>query len=424
MSDIYIFLFILISIYFSLRNPVIAFCLNIWIDLIKPQAITFGFIHNQPLSAIAFFTLFISLVINIRKLKFSNLKVHFLFFLLFIPLITYTTYQSNYLEAALFKYDWVLKCMLIYILLPAIINSRKSFELILLTYMLSLYFHIIAGGVKTLFGGGGYGIRLSAYAEANAGLGESSTLALISVISIPLLIFVNNQVSLVKEMPLKKPIFYFLLTVSFACCVGTFARTGLIGLAVLTLIAIMKSSRKILYLSFATVIALVILSFSSNSWKERMGTINNANQESSALGRIVVWKWTLDFVKENPMGGGFVAYLNNAGLLDIYHETEVSFGNKAKAFHNIYFEVLGEQGYVGLFLYLMYFYSSFKATKILASSKLPWYREYGTTGYAVILCLAVCCCFIGVAYQSFLLIALGLDHASKKIYINESNCKI
>lgn len=416
MSDIYIFLFILIAGFFALRNPVIAVCLNIWIDLVKPQAITLGFMHDKPLSSVGFAILALSLIINFNKLNFSHLRIHFIFYILFIPLITYTTYNSHYFDEAFFKYDWVLKCMLIYILMPTAVNSKKSFEMVFLTFLLSLYFHIIAGGLKTLLGGGGYGARLSAYTETNVGLGESSTLALISVISIPMLIFAFTKVNLLKSIPFKKTIFYFLLTVSLACCIGTFARTGLIGLSVLAFIAIMKSSRKLLYFSAAVVIAGAVFSLSNDTWKDRMGTLNNASEESSALGRIVVWKWTVDFVIDHPMGGGFVAYLNNAGLLDLYHDTEVQFGNKAKAFHNIYFEVLGEQGLIGLFLYLMYFYSAYKASKLLLNCKQDWFVEYGNCSYAVIFCLAICCCFVGVAYQSFLFIALALNHTSRKVY--------
>ncbi len=416
MSDIYIFFFILIACFFSLRNPVIAFCLNIWIDLVKPQAITLGFMHDKPLSTLGFAILIVSLILNFKKLNFSHLKVHFVFYILFIPLITFTTYNSHFAEEAFSKYDWVLKCMLIYILMPAAVNTKKSFEIIFLTFLFSLYFHIIAGGLKTLLGGGGYGARLSAYTEANVGLGESSTLALISVISIPMLIFAFSKINLLKTIPFKKSIFYFLLIVSLACCVGTFARTGLIGLSVLAFITIMKSSRKFLYLSAALIIGVSLFSFSSDSWKNRMGTLNNASEESSALGRIVVWKWTVDFALEHPMGGGFVAYLNNAGLLDLYHDTEVRFGNKAKAFHNIYFEVLGEQGFFGLLLYLIYFYSAYKASKLLLKSEQDWFSEYGYCSFRVIVCLSVCCCFVGVAYQSFLFISLALNHTSRKVY--------
>ncbi|MBN4678652.1 putative O-glycosylation ligase, exosortase A system-associated, partial [Pandoraea nosoerga] len=78
--------------------------------------------------------------------------------------------------------------------------------------------------------------------------------------------------------------------------------------------------------------------------------------------RLAVWQWTMDYAKTHPMGGGFEAYRQNhiryekvavesdgAGQATVGRSLEV---DKARAYHSAYFEMLGEQGYPGLALWL------------------------------------------------------------------------
>ena len=72
---------------------------------------------------------------------------------------------------------------------------------------------------------------------------------------------------------------------------------------------------------------------------------------------MAVWEWTLDYVKANPLGGGFDSYRANSFTYEMPVRTGtgnttaveyVEVTDKARAFHSAYFELLGEQGYVCL----------------------------------------------------------------------------
>src|SRR3546814_15790623 len=86
-------------------------------------------------------------------------------------------------------------------------------------------------------------------------------------------------------------------------------------------------------------------------------TIKTYQADESASTRLAVWKWTIDFAKKSPFGGGFEAYRQN----QIRYNTVKIEGqgpqqtvdktlevDKARAYHSAYFEMLGEQGYPGL----------------------------------------------------------------------------
>jgi O-antigen ligase len=94
-----------------------------------------------------------------------------------------------------------------------------------------------------------------------------------------------------------------------------------------------------------------------------METIKTYQADASASTRIAVWKWTMDYVKTHPMGGGFEAYRQNqiryekvaiqqedGSQAKVDRSLEV---DKARAYHSAYFEMLGEQGYPGLAIWLL-----------------------------------------------------------------------
>jgi O-antigen ligase len=102
--------------------------------------------------------------------------------------------------------------------------------------------------------------------------------------------------------------------------------------------------------------------FLPKSYTDRMSTIENHQSDQSASTRVAVWKWTWEFAKHNPFGGGFEAYRQNevsyktvntdyAGKNNAALETN-DIVEKGRAYHSAYFEMLGEQGYPGLGLWL------------------------------------------------------------------------
>src|SRR3546814_13064004 len=93
-----------------------------------------------------------------------------------------------------------------------------------------------------------------------------------------------------------------------------------------------------------------------------METIESYKADQSASTRVAVWQWTWDYAKENPFGGGFDAYIQNHVRVvkaataydpDNPQEAEPSvYEEKSRAYHSSYFEMLGEQGYPGLAMWL------------------------------------------------------------------------
>jgi putative inorganic carbon (hco3(-)) transporter len=141
----------------------------------------------------------------------------------------------------------------------------------------------------------------------------------------------------------------------------------------------------------------------SSAWNERVATIGDFQQENSAYTRILVWRWVLEFTATHPLGGGFQAYVTNHIEFPAT-ETEPAMIEFARAYHSIYFEVLGEQGYPGLLMYLtitgLTFYKLNRTRKqARAYPELEWITSLSgalQSGLAVFLSAGA---FVGIAFQ-------------------------
>jgi probable O-glycosylation ligase (exosortase A-associated) len=107
-----------------------------------------------------------------------------------------------------------------------------------------------------------------------------------------------------------------------------------------------------------------------------MDTIANAEGDASFMGRVIAWKLSFILAAQNPLlGGGFKAVEYFPVWLDLSRDfSQYSFfysgdvlpdTHRGHAAHSIYFQVLGDHGFVGLILFVsILLLSFFKAGKI------------------------------------------------------------
>jgi probable O-glycosylation ligase (exosortase A-associated) len=219
----------------------------------------------------------------------------------------------------------------------------------------------IDGAFKTLAGGGGYG-ELKLLVNDNTGLYEGSIISTVSICIIPLAFWLASWGTIFRPNGMVR---LFALGVAFSAIlmpIGTQARTGLICVAVLGLLKLRSTRRRVLYLALIGVGTAIALPLLPASFTERMGTIENHQSDQSASTRVAVWNWTIEFARTHPFGGGFDAFRQD---IVSYDKVVLSTDGKntpigtehvlehGRAYHSSYFEMLGEQGYPGLGLWLL-----------------------------------------------------------------------
>ncbi|RZJ85337.1 MAG: putative O-glycosylation ligase, exosortase A system-associated [Massilia sp.] len=391
----------------------------IWVDIVKPQQLAYSIINGLSLSLFAAATTLTLFTLKDRKSppKFGSILVLLALLALWV---TFTTSQSAFPGRAWLKWDWASKVLIFAILIPFIFRSRVQIEAFILVFIFSASTIFFSAGVKTLLGGGGYG-TLAIMGAENTGLSEGSTLALVCVMLIPLIVFIMRHTLIFPRNMLTYGLFTVTIAVALATVVGTTARTGIIAVVTMCVLFMLKSRKKMWWIAGAALVGIVLtnIDLSATPWGARMSTIGTYNADSSALGRLKVWEWTLNFVGSNPLGGGFDSYLHNRivavssdGVVQYYPDSQLG----GKAFHSIYFEMLGEQGIPG---FIMYFSMILLALLKLRSLKKTW-KDHAGMAWLVALADALTASiliflaggsFIGIAYQPYIFYMVSLTVA-------------
>jgi probable O-glycosylation ligase (exosortase A-associated) len=391
----------------------------VWVDIVRPQQLAYSIINDQPLSFIAAVATLGLFLLRDKKSppKFGPIL---LLIVLFCLWVTFTTLISDFPTQAWGKWDWASKVLIFAVLIPYIFRSRIQIEAFILVFVFSASTILFSAGLKTILGGGGYG-TLAVMGTGNTGLSESSTLAVVCVILIPLVMFLMRHTLIFPRNLLTRGLFLVIIVMALAAVVGTTARTGIIAVAVMCLLSMLQSKKKLWWIAGLALAAVVILNLdlSATRWGNRMSTIETYNADSSAMGRIKVWQWTIEFVGKHPLGGGFDAYLHNR-ILGVTSDGETQYLPEGqvggKAFHSIYFEVLGEQGIVGFSMYfLMVGLAMFKLIRLKRTWKndpgMAWISGLANALMTSIVVFLAGGSFVGIAYQPYIFYMLSLTVA-------------
>ncbi|MGV3456326.1 DUF5935 domain-containing protein [Sphingomonas sp.] len=344
----------------GLRRPFLFVLAYVYIDIVSPQRMSYFLLNAFPISAMAvgFAVLSWAAMDDKRDMRFAPRQG---LILALLGWCYYTTINADFPIDAVYKWDWVWKALAFAIFLPLTLRTRLRIEALLLFMLLSVATIIIAGGVKTALGGGGYG-QLKLIVDNNSGLFEGSIISAVSICLIPLILWFTKYGTIFPPDWRVKAFGYALIFACLLMPVGTQARTGLLCIGLLAVLMLRDVKRRILYIAGAGFLAVASVPFLPASFTERMGTISTYQSDASASTRIEVWKWTWEYVKTHPLGGGFEAYRQNEIKYDkieivgegasrtVVRTPEI---DKSRAYHSAFFEMLGEQGWPGFILWLM-----------------------------------------------------------------------
>src|SRR6185437_11696675 len=129
---------------------------------------------------------------------------------------------------------------------------------------------------------------------------------------------------------------------------GTYSRGGVIALMFVSAVLFLKGRKRIPVAFMVVVVGFAAYHYMPAKWTERMGTLKHADETDSAQTRIESWTFAANVALHRPLvGGGFNLY-ESPSLWARYAPE----GSVRRAVHSIYFRVLGEQGFVGLGLFL------------------------------------------------------------------------
>jgi putative inorganic carbon (hco3(-)) transporter len=424
MRDLIFIAYILGLMLLAFKRPFLFTLIYAYLDIVSPQRLSYFLLNSIPLSLIVFGLAFSSFFL-IEDKKNVRFAPRIAMVIILIAYCGMTTVGAEEPVAAAEKWSWVWKALLFAAFLPLTLHTRLRIEALALTMVLCASTLIVTGGIKTLAGGGGYGV-LVILIDNNSGLFEGSTISCIAIAIIPLILWLMQHGTIITPDWKVRLYATALIGACLLIPVGTQARTGIICIAVLAILMLRYARYRFLYLGAAALLGLAAIPFLPQSFTQRAETMKNYKADESASTRIQVWAWTWEYVKEHPMGGGFEVYLQNRirYKIPVTNPDEIALDgrtskeivDKGRAFHSSYFEMLGEQGFIGLALWLLINIGGVWRMEMLQRiyrkrnrEDEKWVAPLATALQNGQIIYLIGSLFVGIAFQPFVFMLVGLQ---------------
>jgi putative inorganic carbon (HCO3(-)) transporter len=361
MRDIVITLIVFGSLPLIFRRPYLGVLMWVWISVMNPHRLSWGFAYSYPFAMIIAIVTLLGLLVtkDPKKLPMTPVIVTLIAFTAWMNV---TTVFSLWPAESVVMLERVMKTMLMTLVTAMLIKTRKQLDLLVWALVISLGYYGVKGGIFTLMTGGGSTVwgPEGSYIEGN----NEVALAFITIIPMMyylLLVSTNKWV--------RRAMAVSMLLCTFAA-LGSYSRGALLGVSAMLLFLWIKSPKKAVPAIIMVMLIPIVVAFMPAKWTQRMDTIQTYKSDASAMGRINAWWMATNLALERPLGGGFEIY-NRASFARWAPDPE-----DVHAAHSIYFQVLGEHGFIGLGLYLLLAYLTWrKGSWIIRQTKgLPDYK--------------------------------------------------
>jgi probable O-glycosylation ligase (exosortase A-associated) len=406
----------------GLRRPFLFVLAYAYVDIVAPQHLSYFLLNSIPLSMVVTVLAIGAWAVADDK-KGTTVAPRQWLMLAILGWAAFTTLHADMPKFAPEKWEWVWKAIVWAVFLPLTLRTRLRIEAYLLFMTLSAAAIIIVGGIKTAASGGGYG-ALNLMIASNTGLYEGSTISTVAIAVVPIIFWLAKHGTI---YPRDWRVRLFAYNLVFACLlipVGTEARTGLVCIGVLAILMLRDVKRRLVYMGLIGAAVALAVPMLPQSFSTRMGTINNYQADNSAASRLAVWAWTWDYAKQHPLGGGFDAYRQNKlqvhttvganGAAESQVDWRVTV-DKGRAYHSSYFEMLGEQGFPGLFMFLLLHGGGLVRMEVLRrryrreEGEKAWISPLATALQGAQIVYLTGSLFVGIAFQPFVWMLLAVQ---------------
>lgn len=343
MRDIALVSIVLLAGLAALRRPWIGVMLWTWLSIMNPHRYTYGFAYTAPLAAFAAGCTVLGLLFT--RDKTSPIKGAPTVWLVALMAWMTASWLAG-LDPSEDYEQWskVMKIDFMVLVSLALLHTRKHIIALVMVSAGSIALLGTKGGIYTATTGGGGRV----WGPPGSFIADNNEFALAVVMTIPLLRFLQLQLG----AGWKRHAMTLVMLLCAAAALGSQSRGALLALSAMAFFLWLRSKKKILGGLFIAIAAASLVAFMPDSWSDRMDTIKSYESDDSAVGRLDAWRAAWGIAKDYPLGVGFNP--NRQELFDRY-----SGGSKARAAHSIYFQVLGNHGFIGLFLFLGLFISTY-----------------------------------------------------------------
>ncbi len=317
-----------------------------WIAFQQPHRALWGFAADLPYNLIIAGATLLGWLLS-RERKAPQLDLTSLLLLLFGAAIALSTTFSLAPELSAKPASEFGKNLVFLLLLANLLTTRARLHGFVWLQAFCLGYYGLMGGALFILTGGQHNFT----GPSGTAIGDRNNLALALLLAVPLMNYLRLhsrqrwlQLALIGAM---------LMTV--LAVLGTYSRGGFVGLLAMGAVLWWRSRRRLLALAAIGLVAASLAAVAPDSWKQRMGTIEQAHEvDNSFKLRLQSWYAHLNAARDRPLVGAGPYALQTAPVYFHYapdQDVVAVVNDRPRAAHSIYFQVLGELGLTGFLLY-------------------------------------------------------------------------
>jgi probable O-glycosylation ligase (exosortase A-associated) len=372
-----------------------------WVTMMNPHQIAGGWISAVPINMIVVVVLAAGLVLHREPMLplVDSLTTMIVVFILW-SIVTTLAALSPDISAA--RADLSIKSMIFGLVVAVTTRNRVRCQALVWIFVISYGYFGLKGGMFTIVTGGAGTV----IGPPNTTIEDRNALALALLTTIPLAYFLY----MTSSHRLTRVGLIVLMVLTAVAILGTYSRGGLVGLVFLLLYFWMKSTRKLRVAVCALTVGLAGLAVLPERWFDRMSSIDEANADDSFLGREDAWRFAINAASSRLLGVGFSG-TEDVGVFQQYLQDPRATVGRGRAAHSIYFQVLGDHGFIGLGLYLGILLLAWRKAGQLAKTKdedSEWMSDFGRMARVSLATYCVTGVALSMAYDSSFFCLLGL----------------
>jgi len=326
--DIFVTIAVFSTLPFILRRPYVGILVWAWLGYMNPHRLAWGFATTLPFALIVALTTLVAFMLSKepKRLPWTRETV---VLLLFICWMFLTTVLALYPEMSWPEWDKVWRIQLMTFVTLMLITSKERLNLLMWVIVLSLGFYGVKGGIWVLSTGGAHRVL----GPWGSFIGGNNEIGLALIMVIPLM----RYLQLTAERIWIRYGMTAAMVLTFIAVLGTHSRGALVGIAAMGVFFILKTRNRFFPLLIMALLIVAIPSIMPEEWFARMHTIDPDELDNSATERLRAWGNAFELATTRFLGGGYNVLIRWGG----------------RDAHSVYFEVLGEHGFVGLGLFLL-----------------------------------------------------------------------
>ena len=419
MRDLIFFATFLPLPFLSFLQPWIGLLVWGWLALMNPHRQLWGFAsgvsYNQWI-AIATIAGFVMMMRDHRP-RFDMTMILLVLLMLCLAVSTFFSLSP---EIAWRKGEELIKLVIFALLAHAMLDRKVRIQAFVWLLAICLGFYGVKGGALFILSAGNHFFT----GPSNSYIADRNHLAVAMLMVIPLMNYLRLHTA---DRWLRLGLAAAMVFTTLAI-IGTSSRGGFVGLLAMGGFLWLRSRNKVVTALALMPVVIGLAFVVPERWVERVQTIETASEEDGSFqARLVSWQTHFYAAVDRPLLGAGPYALNEDRVFAYYqpYEAIVDYENQkgGRAAHSIYFQVIGELGFLAFALYMALAATAwFNAQRVIRrtrrNAELLWAHDLARMLQVSLVAFFVAGAGVSMAFYDFYL-ALTVAAAALRAMVDE-----